>query len=185
MAVRRVASKCVRHLLVSCLREPLQSVLHADKKVVGLAHLLFGDVVQDFRPDRVAKRRQIGDHLAPQVGQIQTLRPAIARVAPALDEVLLNETIQKANEGNRLQLEVRGQFGLSDPLFPPQATEHGPLGPRRSIAAGAIIDIGVQEPRGLDQMKDEIAAKLESVCVISHSEHIVSLHMICRLMDDI
>ena len=76
---------------------------------------------------------------------------------PPLEQAVLDETIKQSHERYRLQLEHVSEIDLRQPLLLTQAEEYDPLRARGAAALGAVIDEIAQQPRTLDELRDQLA----------------------------
>jgi hypothetical protein len=90
---------------------------------------------------------ELGEPLEERAGrrcEVQPVGAAIVRVGPALDQSTGAESIQKARQRDRLQVEHFSELGLLEPLEPVEPREDRPLCPRHAEPASFLISIGSQ-----------------------------------------
>src|SRR5471030_73682 len=86
-----------------------------------------GNLLQHIRRDGVAKTVEIVDKLAAGAREKQAVGPAISGIGPPLQEPMLDQAVEQANQRDRLQLEHVGEVDLRQSFLLPQSEQYDPL----------------------------------------------------------
>ena len=97
----------------------------------------------------------------PAAGQEQPVGAAIPGIVPALQQTVLDQTVEQPHQRDRLQFEHVGQIDLRQPLLLPQPEQHDPLRARGAAPLGAMIDVVAQQPRAFDKLRNQLAFQIE------------------------
>ena len=77
--------------------------------------------------------------------QMEALGASVVRIEAALDHSVGTQPVDEARQGDRLQVEHFGEFGLLQALGMFQPGHHGPLGTGDAKPARALVGVGPQQ----------------------------------------
>jgi hypothetical protein len=73
---------------------------------------------------------------------------------PALQQTVLDQTVEQPHQRDRLQLEHVCEIDLGQALLLAQPKKHDPLRARSASLLGSVIDIIAQEPGALVELRN-------------------------------
>ncbi|GCC42935.1 hypothetical protein chiPu_0027211, partial [Chiloscyllium punctatum] len=147
--------------VLRALTERLDAILDLAKRGEATLDMPVRYVAQYVACDRVAQTVEIVDQAAPGPGQEQAIGAAIPGVGAAFEQAVLDQAVKQPHQRDRLQFEDVGEIDLGKPLLLAQPEQNDPLGTRGPSRLGAMIDIVAQQPRALDELRDELAFEIE------------------------
>src|SRR5689334_7587158 len=111
--------------------------------------------------DRIAQAVEIVDELPAFRGEKQAVGAAVLRIVTPLEQAMFDEAIEQPHQRDRLQLEHIGEIDLRQALLLAQPKQHDPLRARGAAALGTVRDEVSQQPRTLDDLRNELALQVQ------------------------
>ena len=93
---------------------------------------------------------------------MQAPAAAVARIGATLDHGTALEAVDQPGDGNRLDFQKFGKFLLQKPWLRLEPYQDGPLGPCHAVRTGALVCLGADEPREIDDVGEKLAFALHA-----------------------
>ena len=119
------------------------------------------NLLQHIDRNRVAQTVEIVDQLTAGAGQEQPVGPAVFWIRAPLQQPVLDQAVEQADQRDRLQFQHVGQIDLRQSFLLPQSEQYDPLRAGGAAALGAVVDVVAQQARTFHQLRDELTFQVE------------------------
>ena len=168
-ACEHTRSALLRRDVARVFAEPLDPLLDLFERFETGPDGGIRNFLQHIDRNRVAQAVEIVDQLTAGAGQEQPVGPAVFWVRPSLQEAVLDQAVEQADQRDRLQLKDVRQVDLRQSFLLPQSEQYDPLRAGGAAALGAVIDVVAQQARTFDQLRDQLTFQVERHIRVSPS----------------